>query len=356
MHRITTNHPAPGRQLAGRLALAAAMMASGGGAAAATTQLSYYAYASVGGYLNTSYSSPQLGDVSFQISTPGVNTYNDGSTGSLTTGIAQTTYTIAAGAPSGSDPVYDIITNNGQYGFSYSGRAEATSTRLHTAIASSLVDTGGSSTQPNTSIQGQANAQWSQQMLVDPGAGRKVGDYGAFVMAITVEGTFPGGAGNNNASNYAQVSSSFTDSSGVSYSSSFGTSSSPWDSSWTGKTVVYKKLLYQYGVAFDLSMWQQSYSWNNGEANFFDTAYISAIELPQGAVLHSGAEDAGLGSLSQLYGAVTYAATVDDPNTNWDFGNNGGGYTPPPVPEPDGYAMLGAGLAMLGWLARRRRR
>ncbi|MCU6499288.1 PEPxxWA-CTERM sorting domain-containing protein [Rugamonas sp. A1-17] len=78
--------------------------------------------------------------------------------------------------------------------------------------------------------------------------------------------------------------------------------------------------------------------------------------MPKGAVLLSGAEQAGLGSLAQLYGVVSNADTVNDPNTNWDFGHNGGGYTSPPVPEPATYAMLLGGLAMLGVAARRRGR
>lgn len=323
--------------------------------AQATPALSYYAAASVNGSINTSYSSPLLGDVSFQLYTPGVSTYNDGSNPSHSTGVALGSYAIALGGASGTDPVYDIITNNGQYGFGYSGRAEASSTRLRTAITTSMVDNGAPSGPANSYIQGNANAQWNQQLLITAGAGRKAGDYGAFVVAMTLEGTFPASGSYNSASTYAQMNTSFTDSAGVSYSSAFDNSTYAGDGSWTGSRTVYKKLLFQYGTAFNLGMWQQSYASNNGEANFFDTGYVSAIELPKGAVLLSGAEQAGLGSLGQLYGVVTNANSVDDPNTNWDFGNNGGGYTPPPVPEPDTVLMLSGGLAVLAGLARRRK-
>lgn len=335
--------------------LAAGMLYLITGACGATPALSYYAQASVGGSINTSYSSPLLGDVNFQLYTPGVSTYNDGSNPGHSTGVALATYSIAMGGAGGTDPVYDIITNNGQYGYSYSGRAEASSTRLRTAITTSMVDNGAPSGPANSYLQANASAQWNQQLLITAGTGRKAGDYGAFVLAMTLEGNFPANGSYNAASTYAQMDTSFTDSAGVNYSSAFTNSTYAGDGNWTGSRTVYKKLLFQYGTVFNLGMWQQSYASNNGEANFFDTGYISAIELPKGAVLLSGAEQAGLGSLAQLYGVVSNADTVNDPNTNWDFGNNGGGYTPPPVPEPDTVLMLGAGLALVAGLAHRRK-
>ena len=48
----------------------------------------------------------------------------------------------------------------------------------------------------------------------------------------------------------------------------------------------------------------------------------------------SGAQEAGLGAAGDLYGQVFNSATPDAQNTNWDFGNNGGGFTLP-VPEPE---------------------
>jgi hypothetical protein len=56
-------------------------------------------------------------------------------------------------------------------------------------------------------------------------------------------------------------------------------------------------------------------------------------------------------------GNLRRATTLDDPNTNWngDFGT-GGGAIVPGIPEPETYAMLLAGLGLLGLVARRRTR
>jgi hypothetical protein len=58
--------------------------------------------------------------------------------------------------------------------------------------------------------------------------------------------------------------------------------------------------------------------------------------------------------VSALYGDVSQSATPDAINTNWDFGNNGGGFTPP-VPEPSSGALMLAGAAALAWALGRRR-
>jgi hypothetical protein len=63
---------------------------------------------------------------------------------------------------------------------------------------------------------------------------------------------------------------------------------------------------------------------------------------------------AGIGNLNELFGNVYNSATADAENTNWDFGNNGGGFTPPPVPVPSAVWLFGSGL--LGLLGLRKRK
>jgi hypothetical protein len=345
--------PAPTLSLTGR-AVAAMLISLAAATPATAISLPFNAYANVYGYIQTSYSSPLLGDVQFSLGGTQVSTYNDGSGNAQTTGVAATTYAINPGAAPGVDPLYDIITNSGQYGFSYSGKAEVAGLKMRSQIASSVVDIGGPALYPNSSLQAYATAQWSQQFLIGATASRPTGSYGAILVGVTLEGGFPAGTPDYAAHAYDQASTSFTDTAGVSYQSSFTLSTYAGDPGWTGSSTAYKKLLFQYGTPFSVSLYQSTYTGNTAAADFFDTGYISSIELPYGATLESGAQQAGLGAPSALYGNVTQSATADAINTNWDFGNNGGGFTPP-VPEPSSGALMLAGAAALAWALGQRR-
>lgn len=337
---------------------AAAVVALAAPMAASAVPLTFYSYASVYGYINTQIHSQLLGDVSFTLSGPQDYKYN--STG-LTTGVANASYNVPTGpASGGTDPVYDIVTSGGQYGFSYTGQAETAGTRLKTQIGSATVDSSAQLVDsPVSYLNAYSQAQWSQQMVINPGAGRAIGDYGAIPLSFRLEGSFPALSDlshQNDGQAWGQIGTSFTDISGVSYQSNFSVSASASDPSWNGHTTTgVKKFLFQYGRPFTITLNQWAYAGPNGNADFFNTGYIDFMELPFGATLDSGAQQAGLGSLAQLYGNVIYSTTVDDPNTNWDFGN-GGGVFQPPVPEPETWALLLGGLGMVGFVARRRLR
>jgi len=350
----------------GAALLSAALWLSGSPVAHAQAipALSFGAWGQVYGYLNMSYTSPLLGG-SVNININGASDYKSWWTGSGQTGsgLAAATYDIQPGQ-GGQDPLYDLVTSNGQYRLTYQGQAETTRTALHTQISSSIWDhdVGGTGvgTQvdatPNTSMWSTASAGWSQQFYIPADRFHAAGSYGAILMGIKLSGLFPSaGAGlTNSASSSLYASTTFVDSAGVSYASSFGTQASAYDPSWSGSATVFKKLLFQYGTTFSLNFQQYSSTGNNGAADFSHTGVISQIEVPFGATLYTGAGQAGLGSDAELYGQVFNSATADAENTNWDFGNNGGGFTPN-VPEPQSWALALAGLTVAGWTARRRR-
>lgn len=328
-----------------RLALALACGAIAGPASA----LGFSASSWVQGWVYTNVTSPYLGDISFTVNLPSVGTYWQ--PGQTATDLASSSFNVAAGQPLGLDPIYDIVTSGGQYGLSYSGQSLVQRVDLHTQVGVATVDaTGALASGGNSQIQAQASASWSQEMLIAATAARPTGSYGAILVGFQLDGHF---APDSSGSAYGQIYTSFTDLAGVSYSSSAMVSTYAGDTNWTGSQTIYKKLLFQYGTPFSLSASQWASVYGNGEADFFNTGKITSIEIPFEAILQSGAQEAGLGSANDIYGYVFNSATADAENTNWDFGNNGGGFTPP-VPEPSVGAMLAGGLLMLGLLARRR--
>lgn len=321
-------------------------------AAAAAPSLNFWQGAQVWNNIDASYESPILGSVSFTLN--GANDYQwaNGQ-------IAQANYHIEANQGSITDPIYSIITTGGNFGFDSAAQAQVLGTKLKTQTQSSVTNSAGDlvNNADNATLRSSSYANWGQQLYIGANATHQAGSYGAILVGITLDGTFPALADSsvqNDSSAYLNAQTSFTDIAGVSYNSSFGIQTGSYDLDWTGASTVYKKLLFQYGTIFNLQLYQQAYTNNNGNADFFNTGSISSIELPLDAILDSGAQQAGLGGLSELFGTVTHSTSLTAQNTTWDFGNNGGGFTPPSnVPVPAAAWMFASGL--LGMMGLRRR-
>ncbi|KQW44606.1 MULTISPECIES: PEP-CTERM sorting domain-containing protein [unclassified Roseateles] len=347
-----------------RLSAGLALAGAAWGAVAQTVPtLSFSTSAQTYGYVDTSYTSAILGNASFQLRMPSSYAYYQPPWNNTAGGIASMNFMIQPGL-GGQDPIYDIVTSNGLYGFSATGQAQVDGLKLRGQMTVSTHDAQGNAADaPNSSAYAYAYANWSQGFYIAPTPARPAGSYGAILVGITLHGDFPTTAhsastlDSENAYSQLNLSANFVDSGGVSFQSQFGTNTGTWDTTWTGSKTVYKKLLFQYGTVFNLQAYQYAYAFDNASADFSQTGSVSYIELPFGATLLSGAEQQGLGSVQSLYGTVVNSATVDDPNTNWDFGDNGGGFTPPPaVPEPASLLLMLGGLGVVGLRWRRAQR
>lgn len=101
----------------------------------------------------------------------------------------------------------------------------------------------------------------------------------------------------------------------------------------------------------------------------FRYAAISAVSLNAGSTYYVGASDFGAGETYTLYGNVTAAAGITYSNSAFMLGAGllfpsnagpvngyyGGNVLLAAVPEPETYAMLIGGLALLGAMRRRQR-
>ena len=327
-------------------------------AATAAPELSYWTSAYAYGSVQSTYTSEDLGSTTLRIDHPGAST-------STIDELASANWNIPAHKISG-DSIYNAVTNNGQYGYSYSARAQVLGNQLKAAVATSSTDLEWQN--PNrTSINASAYASLSDQWLIAPTARHAAGSFGAALVTIKLDGSFPTPADSyNSASAWLSASTSFTDTAGVGYESRFEINANPYgyytsgmdswvsrDGSTPGTLSLTKKLLFQYGTPFNLNMSLNTWSSNNGQADFFDTGEIAGVFLPRDAQLQTGSLQIGIGGM--VFGNIANATSYDDPNTIWDFGNNGGAIVPG-VPEPEAYAMLLAGLGLMGVIARRRAR
>ncbi len=111
---------------------------------------------------------------------------------------------------------------------------------------------------------------------------------------------------------------------------------------------------FQYGTAQYVKSEAEAQLWGEGDLDFSHSVEVVEVEVPEGTAVYSYASyltGEGLG--------FNVAGGVDGDTlpggAGGYFGTGGGGGVNPPVPEPETYAMMLAGLALVGWSARRRR-
>lgn len=124
-------------------------------------------------------------------------------------------------------------------------------------------------------------------------------------------------------------------------------SAGEWSStSGTGLLALNDDVVSVYSFAYGAALYLKSdlYTWvdGNGSADFSNTVQFTGMRLPQGAAVYvvSGAEASDYGISFAGDGSGTICDTLSCALA--------------PVPEPSHYALLLAGLGLIGWATRRR--
>lgn len=322
------------------LTIGAALFACAFGAQA---QLSYQSSSSVVGTLEL-YVRGDMGDYAmYSYNVPGDNVAGNA--------LASASFNLPANT---TDPETDLgpITSNGQFGFSLNGQTKVTGTKMQGSLISQILDANGNPTsaQQDTTFRSWTYSRFTDQWLINADANHAAGTYGAVILGIHLDAKPASGAPSGTINTYYGgqlfAKSSFADPAldpTSDHSDYVGITGSSTEASWTGSGTAYKKILFKYGTPFSLTMQLNGIGFENTALEL--SGRIDSVELPYGTTLLTGAQQSGLAGVD--YGTVFNAASLNDQNTNWDFANNGGGFTPA-VPEPATYALLIGGLAVVG--------
>ena len=111
---------------------------------------------------------------------------------------------------------------------------------------------------------------------------------------------------------------------------------------------------FQYGTAQYVKSEADAQLWGEGNLDFSHSVEVVEVEVPEGTTFYSYAsyltgEELGFNVAGGIDGNTLPGGAGEY------FGSGGGGTVIPGVPEPETYAMMLAGLALVGWSARRRR-
>jgi len=124
--------------------------------------------------------------------------------------------------------------------------------------------------------------------------------------------------------------------------------------SWDGSTfdgILTGTRSFATGDVVYVDSFAQAYVWGNGLSDAENTVTLTSLSVPTGVRLfaQSGTDYGGVFS-----GGGGGGGLCTTPSCLGGGGGGGGGL--PPVPEPETYALMLAGLGFIGWSVRRRRR
>ncbi|MDP2787700.1 MAG: PEP-CTERM sorting domain-containing protein [Pseudomonadota bacterium] len=223
--------------------------------------------------------------------------------------------------------------------------------------------------QTNSSLYGNANSQWEELYMIGGSPFSALGHYNA---TFHVDGKL-GPSLNSDGTGNASMSWSLRDFEGqnlVSINAGYDASSDSWykqtysAGAWdyqngTGELTINEDLqqnggTFYFGTALYLNSNLQAYVSGNGVSNFENTVEMTGFELPGGSSVYA-MSGTNLGSYNIAFDSTGGGGGVLCNDLNCATSGGGGGTVIPAIPEPETYAMMLAGLALVGWSARRRR-
>ena len=215
---------------------------------------------------------------------------------------------------------------------------------------------------------GYAQSQWEELYMIGSSSLSALGHYNA---TFHVDGKL-GPSANSDGTGSAQLYWSLRDFNNnplVSINASYNA----YDNSWYkdtysagvlssdngyGELVINEDLqqnggTFNYGTALYLNSFLQTYVSGNGISSFENTVEMTQLELEGGSRVYamSGTD---LSNYHIAFNSANGGGGVLCDGLNCATTGGGGGTVIPGVPEPETYAMMLAGLALVGWSARRR--
>lgn len=229
-------------------------------------------------------------------------------------------------------------------------------TSVSQAHSGNYVDNMGVSWPMQINSQNRASAAghsaWEELYQIGGGTGT-----GQFTGSVHIDGTL-GPMGSSGMAGLTWSLTSFSGETVAAIYASYDAATDAWsknvfsNGSWTGSTgsgllALNEDVISTYSFAYGAALYLKSdlYTWveGNGTADFSNTVQFTGMRLPQGAAVYvvSGAAAADYGISFAGDGSGTICDTLSCALA--------------PVPEPSSYALLLAGLGVIGWSGRRHR-